>query len=121
MVKMKSPDNPVLRRLIRRLRKHGKNSEEEIWEDLADRLNRANRSRAEVNISRLDRYTEEGEKVVVPGKILGSGRLEHPIQVSGFDVTDRAKDRIEAAGGEFLSLEELLDSDPDGSELKIME
>lgn len=121
MAKKKSPDNPVLRRLIRKLREKDKESEGEIWSDLADRLSSSNRARAEVNISRLDRYTEEGESIVVPGKVLGSGRLNHPLLVSGFDISDRARERIEKGGGEAIGIEELLDRGTDGSELTLME
>ncbi|KXA91469.1 50S ribosomal protein L18e [candidate division MSBL1 archaeon SCGC-AAA259A05] len=121
MGKRKGPSNPALRRLIRRLRKKNKESEGDIWGELADRLNRSNRSRAEVNIGQLNRYTGKGDSVVVPGKVLGSGRLDHPLSVTAFNFSNQAKKRIEVAEGETLSIEGLLDRNPEGENILLME
>ncbi len=93
----------------------------DIWMDLADRLARSNRSRAEVNLSRLDRYSEKNDTVLVPGKVLGSGNLSHSLSVAAFSFSDRARSRIQSAGGEILSVEELLERNPSGSNVSIME
>lgn len=121
MGKRKGPTNPALRRLIRRLRRENKESESEIWGELAERLNRSNRSRAEVNLGQLNRYIEEEDIVVVPGKILGSGRLDHPVSVVAFDFSDQARKRIMSAEGETLSIEELLERNPEGENVLLME
>lgn len=121
MSKESGSTNPILRGVIRRLRKESEEEDVDIWADLADRLSRSNRSRAEVNISQLNRYTEEDDTVVVPGKILGSGRLDHPISAAAFDFSVRAQREISRAGGRILSIEELLDENPKGRGVKIME
>lgn len=121
MSRGEKPTNPILRGLIRKLRKKGKELGANIWEDLADRLSRSNRSRSEVNISRLNRNSEEGETVIVPGKVLGSGTLEKSISVAAFNFSNKAKKRIRASGGEVLSIEELLDKNPEGENVKIIE
>lgn len=117
----KNPENPILRRLIRKLRKKGRELKADIWIDLADRLARSNRSRSEVNLSQLDRHSEENDMVVVPGKVLGSGKLSHPLSVAALNFSNRARNRIQNAGGEILSVEELLDRNPNGSNVTIME
>lgn len=121
MSKGNNPTNPILRGLIRKLRKKSKELEVSIWEDLAERLSRSNRARAEVNISQLNRDTEEGETIVVPGKVLGSGKLDHSISVAAFNFSNRAQKRIQTADGEVLSIEELLDKNPEGNNITIME
>lgn len=121
MGKRKGPSNPALRGLIRRLRKVDKESECDIWGELADRLNHSNRSRAEVNIGQLNRHTGKGDTVAVPGKVLGSGRLNHPLSVAAFNFSDKARKKIEAAEGETLSIERLLDINPEGENVLLME
>lgn len=121
MTKKKGPTNPILRRLIRQLRKRGKEFGAKIWIDLADRLSKPNRARAEVNISQINRYTEKGDTIIVPGKVLGSGKLDHPISIAAFKFSRQAKRRIEDADGKTLSVEELLDENPEGENIKIME
>ncbi len=111
----------MLRKLIRNLREKSKENEAQIWEDLADRLNKSNRSRAEVNLSRINRNTSDGETIVVPGKVLGSGTLDHSLTVAAFSFSSEAKKQILAADGETLSIEKLLDKNPEGNNVKIME
>lgn len=110
-----------MRGLIRRLRKRSKESGAGIWTDLADKLSRSNRARAEVNVSHLNRNTREDDTVVVPGKVLGSGKLDHPVTVASFSFSSRARERIQAAGGEVISIDELLDKNPDGKNVILME
>lgn len=121
MSKAKGPSNPVLRNLIKRLRKKDKSANSSVWADLADRLSRSNRNRAEVNISQINRHTKEGSTAVVPGKVLGSGRLEHPVTVAAFSFSKRAEKRIQKADGEAISIDELLSENPEGENIKIME
>ncbi|KXA91898.1 50S ribosomal protein L18e [candidate division MSBL1 archaeon SCGC-AAA259E17] len=121
MGKRKGPSNPALRKLIRRLRKIDKETESDIWGELADRLNRSNRSRSEVNLGQLNRHTEKGDFVAVPGKVLGSGILEHNLSVAAFNFSDQAKKKIEGAEGETLSIEGLLDRKPKGENVLLME
>lgn len=121
MSKKKRSTNPILRGLIRKLRKKGKEFNADVWLDLAEKLNKSNRSRAEVNVSQLDRHTKEDETIVVPGKVLGSGKLNHSISVAAFSFSTRASRRIRDAGGEILTLEELVSKNPEGNKIRIME
>lgn len=121
MKSKKGPDNPILRDLIKKLRKKGKELEVDLWSDLAERLNKSNRARSEVNISKINRHTEEGDTVVVPGKVLGSGRLDHSVSVAAFDFSDRARRRIESSQGKVINIEELLEKNPEGEGVMIME
>nr|NIP67574.1 50S ribosomal protein L18e [Candidatus Bathyarchaeota archaeon]NIR18130.1 50S ribosomal protein L18e [Desulfobacterales bacterium]NIU81811.1 50S ribosomal protein L18e [Candidatus Bathyarchaeota archaeon]NIV67830.1 50S ribosomal protein L18e [Candidatus Bathyarchaeota archaeon]NIW16074.1 50S ribosomal protein L18e [Candidatus Bathyarchaeota archaeon] len=76
--------NPQLMNLIRTLRKQSRENEARVWRDLADRLARSRRRRTTVNVSRLNRYTQEGETVAVPGKVLGTGSIDHPLRIAAF-------------------------------------
>ena len=73
--------NPELMELIRFLRKQGKENDAPIWRDIAERLAKPRRRRLVANLSRLNRYTEKNETVIVPGKILSAGEMNHPITV----------------------------------------
>ena len=115
------PTNPVLRALVRRLREEGRKRKAKIWLELADRLSRPRRGRAEVNVSQLERYAGEGETVVVPGKVLAAGRLTKALRVAAFRFSAPAKRKIVGAGGEALSLLQLLEENPEGKGLRIVE
>ena len=113
--------NPELRELIRFLRRKYGEVGAKIWRDVAERLSRPRSRRAEVNVSKINRYTRPGDVVVVPGKVLGAGRIDHPVCVAAFAFSASARRKIEAAGGECISIRELVERNPKGSGVKIME
>ena len=112
--------NPELIALIRDLKKKSQESQTELWRKLAESLASSKRSRVAVNVSRLNRYTKEGETVVVPGKVLGAGKADHPLTVSAFAFSDVAKSKIQDAKGNCLSIRDLMKKNPTGKNVKIM-
>ncbi len=121
MVKRTGPTDINLRRLIRYLRKKSNEEGVNVWKDIAWRLERPRRQRAEVNISRINRHTKEGDVVIVPGSVLGAGKLEHKVTVAAWKVSETARKKIVEAGGEVLTIEELIERNPKGSGVVIME
>jgi len=113
--------NPQLKELIRFLRRKYGEVGAKIWRDIAERLERPRSRRAEVNVSKINRYTGPGDVVVVPGKVLGAGFIDHPVCVAAFAFSVSARRKIEAAGGECISIRELVERNPKGSGVKIME
>jgi large subunit ribosomal protein L18e len=111
----------VLRRLARQLREKGKELKVPLWRELAERLLQPRRARAEVNLSRLNRYSSEGSIVAVPGKVLGAGKLDHPISVAAFKFSSTARRKILGSGGRVLTLEQLLEQNPQGKGVILME
>jgi large subunit ribosomal protein L18e len=120
-VKKLKVTNPELILLIRDLKKQSQKTKSEIWKSVAERLTSSNRNRVVVNLSRLNRYTEEGETVVVPGKVLGSGKLNHSLTITAFAFSDVAKLKIKNSNGTCLSINELMKKNPTGKKVKIME
>lgn len=111
----------MLKETIKQLtiKTHEKNAP--IWKDLAKRLSRSACRRAEVNISRIARHTKDGDVVAVPGKILGAGAIEHHITVGAFAFSEQAQKKITSAGGKCLTLNELVEKNPKGTNIKILE
>ena len=120
MKKLKTT-NPELISLIRDLKKQSKESQSEIWQSIAERLTTSKRSRVAVNLSRLNRYTKKGETVIVPGKVLGAGKPDHPLTIAAFNFSTMAKNKIEAIKGNCISIRELMKKNPTGTNIKIME
>lgn len=106
--------------LIRDLKKKSQESQTNLWLRLAERLSTSKRSRIAVNLSRLNRYTKDGEIVAVPGKVLGSGNADHPIIVAAFAFSDLAQAKILTAKGKCLSIRDLMEKNPVGKNVKIM-
>lgn len=112
--------NPNLSALLRLLRKASNQYKVRIWDAVAEYLSKTRGRRIAVNISRINRYTSEGEVVIVPGKVLGAGVLDHPVTVAAFAFSKQAREKILMAGGKCLSIPELIESNPKGSNVKII-
>lgn len=109
------PTNPVLLETIELLNEQ----DAPIWNDVAQNLGRVNRKRPEVNVSDIERVAEDGDTVVVPGKVLGSGRLTKEVNVAAFKASSGARQKIEE-DGEFMFIRDLVDENPEGSNVKVV-
>jgi large subunit ribosomal protein L18e len=119
MKKLKAT-NPELIGLIQELKKKSQEKQAEVWRYLAERLATSKRNRIAVNVSRLNRNTKEGDIVTVPGKVLGSGKANHPITVAAFAFSDQAQSKILQAKGNCLSIRDLMKMNPDGANVKVI-
>ena len=121
MVKKVVKTNPNLVELINKLYEQSRKEDAAIWKDVAQRLERSNRRTAEVNLSDIARNAEAGETILVPGKVLSNGNLEEKVNVVAFKFSAQAQEKIESAGGECISIDEIIESNPKGSNIRIME
>jgi large subunit ribosomal protein L18e len=58
--------------------------------------------------------------VVVPGKVLGAGKLNHPVTVAAIAFSEQALQKIKAAGGRAIHILHLIEENPRGSNVKII-
>ncbi len=112
--------NPILVRLIKDLKAQARKEEAPIWRDVAERLEKSSKNWAEVNLSTIQRYTSDGDLVLVPGKVLASGYLNNKLTVGAFKVSEKARIIIEKSGGKYLTIREMAEKNPKGSGIKIM-
>lgn len=114
------PTSEVVRELISQLRGAGKREQAPAWIAVAEELESPARRRAEVNLSRINRYSEEGEMVVVPGAVLGVGRVEKKVEVAALRFTKAAKEKLAAAGCSYMTIKEALEKNPKAHRVRII-
>jgi large subunit ribosomal protein L18e len=118
-MKRTGPTNPLLQGLIQELKKksieHGVN----IWKRIAGDLERPSRKRRIINLYKINKYTKENETVIVPGKVLSVGDLDHPVTVAAFSFSGAAVDKINKKG-KAMSINDLIKESPKGKRIKIM-
>jgi large subunit ribosomal protein L18e len=112
--------NKELEKTIKELKSAKRKTGQPLWEALAKELDRPKRNRNDVNLSRINRHTAKGDIAAVPGKVLASGTLEHPVTIAAFDFSDLAKVKIKAAGGEVKTFSQLLVEGIDPSKVKLI-
>ena len=113
--------NPRLVKLVQDLKTKSREEKVAIWRDIAKRLERPTRNYAEVNVGQINRYASEGETVLVPGKVLGSGILEHPMEIAALDFSLSARDKITNVKGKCITIEQLIEGNPSGKGVRIIQ
>ena len=108
-----------LKALIHELKKKSYEHDVKIWQRIADDLARPSRQRRIVNLYKLNKYTKENETVVVPGKVLAVGDLDHNIIVAAFDFSGSALEKINKVG-KAISINELMQESPKGKRIRII-
>jgi len=114
------PTNRQLRMLARFLRKAAAANSAKIWRAVAELVERPRRSRIVVNVGKLNRVANDGDVVVIPGKLLGGGELKKRVIVAAVSVTPKAWKKVVEAGGEVITIPELVRRNPKGSGVKII-
>ena len=108
MVKRTGPTNPQLKALLEEIQQHYITTKKPFWKRMYKELNRPTRLRRKVNISRINRYTKSGETVVVPGKVLSEGELNHTVTVAAWQFSEKAEEKIKKAKGNAISISDLM-------------
>ncbi len=119
-MKRTGPTNIVLRKLIDELSKAAKSDNAPVWASVAEILARPARRRAEVNLSKINRYANEGEVVIVPGKVLGGGFLEKKVTIAAVTFSETALEKIKASGSRALTIKDLLKENKKVSNIRII-
>jgi len=112
--------NPELIQLIGLLKKESREKQAGIWLDIAEYLSKTRSQRISANLSTVNRNTKRNDIVVVPGKLLGSGSIDHAVTIASFGISEKAKQKLIAAKAKYLSITELLEKNPKGANIRII-
>lgn len=115
--KMKTgPTNKHTKELIEEIRKVAAKENSDFWRRIARELSKSTRSRRNVNLSRIIKYSKAGETVIVPGKVLGTGVLTHEVHVAALNFSESAANKIKSR----MTIKELLQKNPKGKNVRII-
>jgi large subunit ribosomal protein L18e len=102
------------------VRKAFKAGKAPIWKRLESELESPRANKSEINISKLARVTRDGETIFVPGKIMGSGRIDHKLTICAFSVSQKATKKLIDSGSKILTMTDLVESFPEGSGVRLI-
>jgi len=114
------PTNPETSKLIVELKTLAIQKNIPLWKRIATELESPRRNRRAVNLSRINRYSEENEFIIVPGKVLGSGELDHKITIAAYAFSSSALEKLEISKCKALSIRDILKEDVKGKKIRIM-
>lgn len=106
------------RRVLLAVEKSARDSR--FWRSVEKILSRPRGRRVEVNLDKIARLTKPGDRVVVPGKVLGEGSIEHSVTVAALSFSSAALSKLRAAGCTVMRIDEFAKTEPKGSGVKII-
>jgi len=106
--------------MIRFLKVKERENKAKIWAVAADQLSRPRRARAVLNVTHVSRSTKPDSLVLIPGKLLGSGAINHRVVIGAFEYSAAAREKVERAGGQCMALKDFVTHYPKGSNVTIM-
>jgi len=65
------------------------------------------RKRVEVNLYKINKHSKEGESIIVPGKVLSEGKLDHKISIIALDYSGRALKALKDANCNIMKFDEI--------------
>ncbi|MAG16046.1 50S ribosomal protein L18e [Candidatus Woesearchaeota archaeon] len=113
------PINEQLKSLTEDLKNKGHKDSSKLLLRLANDLRKPTRQRRVVNLSKINRYTKDGETIVVPGKVLATGELDHVVTIAAWQFSEQAIDKIEKSKSKALQISELINDDIKGKRVRI--
>ncbi|MBD3313224.1 50S ribosomal protein L18e [Candidatus Woesearchaeota archaeon] len=119
-MKQTGPSNVQLQGMISLLKKQGSEQKVNLWKRIAADLEKSSRKRRVVNVHRINKHTKDNETVIVPGKVLGTGEIDHKVNVAAFDFSEGAKKKIIQAKGACMNLSEIIQKNPKGQNIRII-
>jgi len=90
------------------------------WLEVATILSGSRKNRKDANLSEINEKSKQGDKIVVPGKVLSQGKVDKKIKVVALSFSDKAKEKLSEAGCEMSDLLEEIKSNPSAEGLKIL-
>jgi len=112
--------NSELVRTVTELKKASRENDAPLWRSVAQKLEGPSRNWPSVNISKLEYNVNKNSKVLVPGKLLGSGNISKKVTVSAYSFSETAKSKVEAAGGKCVSYNDFIKSNPKGTDVVVI-
>jgi large subunit ribosomal protein L18e len=87
---------------------------------VASYLGKSRRTRVVLNLGQVARHVNEGDTVVVPGKVLGSGEPTSKITIAAFKFSPKALVKVAKAGGRCIPISRLVEENPQGAKVKLL-
>lgn len=112
--------NSVRLKLGHDLEKQSRKSKQPMWKDISRRLLSSRKNRSKVNVAEISRNSKEGERVVVPGKVLAAGSIDHKVTVAAFSFSQEARAKIVASGGKCIEISDFAKSTSEAKDVLII-
>ena len=92
----------------------------EKWLEIASILSAPRRKRINLNLGEINKETKEGERIILPGKVLSQGEINKKIKIAALDFSEKAKEKLLKAGCEISSIFDEIKKNSDAKGVRIL-
>ena len=103
-----------------KLKKTSSEQSIKLWKRVASDLEKPTRKRRVVYLSRINRHTKENETIVVPGKVLGAGILNHKLTIAAYGFSNGALEKLKESNSKAMKIDELIKEPIKGKKIRII-
>jgi len=93
---------------------------QKAWLKIAGMLAAPRKNWANLNLQEINQQVKEGEKVLVPGKVLSQGNVDKKIKIIALGFSEAAKEKLKNSGSQISSIMEEIKSNPEAKDLHIL-
>ncbi len=112
--KLKKKKNPKLVETIIKAKKNGP------WLKVAHLISTPKRKTAKMNLFEINEQAQEGDIIVVPGKVLGTGRIDKKIKIAAISFSKTAIEKLNKSKSKATSIIEEIKLNPKAEGIKIL-
>lgn len=111
--------NQKLQELVGMLKKQSIEQKSSVWKRIAFELERPTRQHRVVNLSRIDKYCNDNDVIIIPGKLLLGGELSKKVTIAAYAFSKKTVEKL-GKQASIITIEEAMKKYPKGNNLKII-
>jgi len=112
--------NQMVIQMAKQLKTASSKNDAPIWSKLAQLVQKPSSAKKVVNLTQINDRSKENDAIVVPGKILATGNIDHKITICSFSISSSAAKKIIQSGGNVFSFSEMIEKFPTGKGVSII-
>ena len=90
------------------------------WIKLSKILSAPQSNYSELNLSKIDSETTEGDTILVPGRILSKGEISKKIRICSLSISAPALEKLKQTKSEYATILEEIKKNPKAEGIKIL-
>lgn len=91
------------------------------WVKIAQIISGSTRNYSSINLKEINRKSSEGDTIVVPGKVLGSGELDKKVKICALKFSVSAVEKMRSSKSEAVTLIDEIKKNPKAQGIKVIQ
>lgn len=90
------------------------------WLKVSDKISTPTRKQISINLDEINKKSEDGDVVVIPGKVLGIGKIDKKITIAALSFSTSAKEHLKESKTEFYTIKEEIKKNPEAKKIRLL-